>query len=135
MKLQKIYLTFFAFTLSIIALLYGIMPQWFANTFLGLNHVIPTDASHILRAVSGLYLGLVGFFIYGIFEERYTNAAIIVTAIFCLGLAIGRTISMITDGLPSPILILYVLMEYSIVPLAYMLLRYTNRQKLALQNT
>ncbi|AZQ62612.1 DUF4345 domain-containing protein [Flammeovirga pectinis] len=126
MNLKKIYLSIFAITLSVIALLYGIKPQWFTDTFLEANMIISTDAAHILRAVSGLYLALIGFFIYGIFNEKYTDAAIIVTAVFCFGLAAGRSVSILFDGVPSPLLLLYVIMEYSIVPLAYLLLKKTS---------
>ncbi|MBB6461677.1 DUF4345 domain-containing protein [Flammeovirga kamogawensis] len=125
MNLKKIYLSIFAITLSVIALLYGINPQWFTDTFLDTSMIIHTDAAHILRAVSGLYLALIGFFIYGIFDEKYTDAAIVITAVFCFGLASGRSVSILFDGLPSPILLLYVFMEYSIVPIAYLLLKKT----------
>ncbi|NME71656.1 DUF4345 domain-containing protein [Flammeovirga aprica] len=128
MNLKKIYLTFFSVTLSIIALMYGIQPQWFASMFLE-NSSITTDASHVLRAVSGLYLSLILFFVYGIFNSKYTDTAIIVTAIFCLGLALGRTFSIVLDGVPSPILVVYVLMEYAILPVAYLLLKKSNIEK------
>lgn len=44
-------------TVSIIPLLYGISPLWFARTFLDVNEV-SVDFAHILRAVMCLYLGL-----------------------------------------------------------------------------
>lgn len=128
MNLKKIYLSFFVVILSIIALLYGIKPQWFADTFLVVNSNIATDASHILRAISGLYLALIGFFVYGIYKEKYRDAAIIVTAVFCFGLAFGRTVSILFDGLPSPILLLYVFMEYAIIPIVYLLITRVKNQ-------
>ncbi|MBD0404260.1 DUF4345 domain-containing protein [Flammeovirga sp. EKP202] len=134
MNLKQIYLAFFSITLSIIALMYGVQPNWFAVMFLE-NASITTNASHVLRAVSGLYLSLLTFFVYGIVNPKYTDTAIVITAIFCLGLAMGRTVSILFDGLPSPILLVYVGMEYAIVPIAYFLLKKDKlHQKLKFEN-
>ncbi len=57
MKIKKCFLLFAFLAVSIIALLYGVSPQWFAQTFLNV-HVIPLDFAHILRAVMCLYLAL-----------------------------------------------------------------------------
>lgn len=42
---------------SIIALLYGVSPDWFASTFLGIAN-LDLNFAHILRAVMCLYLAL-----------------------------------------------------------------------------
>ena len=47
----------------VIALLYGIDPQWFAKTFLGVTD-LSVNFAHILRAVMCLYLAFGGFWLY-----------------------------------------------------------------------
>jgi hypothetical protein len=50
--IKKYYLLFAFAAVSVIALLYGISPRWFANTFLDIPE-IPLDFAHILSDVSG----------------------------------------------------------------------------------
>ncbi|OHX66035.1 DUF4345 domain-containing protein [Flammeovirga pacifica] len=130
MNLKKAYLLFFATTLSVIALLYGIVPNWFTHTFLSSTTYITTDAAHILRAVTGLYLTLVGWVYYSAITNKHMDATIFVTGLFCGGLGIGRLLSIIVDGVPSPLLVLYVIMEFAIVPIVYLLLNKTSNLSL-----
>ena len=123
MDLKKILLVIAFLTISVIALLYGVSPQWFFESFL-LSPVAPSvDQSHILRAVMTLYLGLGLFWLYCAFCDSYRDAGIDVLAVFCAGLVAGRILSVIVDGVPSTILIVYILMELSLVPVCIWLLR------------
>ena len=71
MKVKKYFLIFAFVTVSTIALLYGISPKWFVQTFLGLNE-LDLNIAHILRAVMGLYLSLGIFWLYSAFRApRY----------------------------------------------------------------
>ena len=81
------------------------------------------DQSHILRAVMMLYIALGLFWLYSAFSDRYRDAGVIVLAVFCGGLVAGRILSVIVDGIPSPLLILYIFMELSIVPVCIWLMR------------
>ncbi len=103
---------------SIIALLYGISPAWFAHRFLGITE-LSMNVAHILRAVMGLYLGLGLFWLCAAFSDKHRNTAVLTTIIFAGGLAIGRIISFITDGQPAPLLIIYLILEIMLVPVAY----------------
>jgi hypothetical protein len=49
----------------------------------------------------GLYLGMVAFWVIGIFKPSYWRSATISNVIFMIGLALGRIISLIIDGIPS----------------------------------
>jgi hypothetical protein len=122
MKIKKYFLIFAFFVVSIIALLYGISPQWFAFTFLGFAE-LDLDLVHILRAVMCLYLALGLFWIFSAFSDKYRNTAVLTTVIFASGLVIGRIISFFADGQPSPILVIYMIMEFLLVPLAYWIFR------------
>lgn len=116
MQIKKYFLIFAFVAVGAIALLYGVSPAWFAQTFLG---VAPLDASlaHILRAVMGLYLALGLFWLYAAFHDGYRNVAVLTTVIFCAGLVSGRLVSLLVDGRPAPLLLLYVFMEFALVPL------------------
>jgi len=118
MIIKKYYLIFAFSVVAIIALLYGVSPQWFAQTFLDVPD-ISLDIAHILRAVMCLYLALGLFWLYAAFNDIYRNVAVLTTMIFAGGLVTGRIISLFTDGQPSGILMLYVVMEFALVPVAY----------------
>ena len=126
MQLKKVLLVLSFATVCIIALLYGISPQWFFDTFLVTSQKPSIDQSHILRAVMMLYIALGFFWLYCAFSDRYRDAGIIVVAVFCGGLVAGRILSVIVDGIPSPILILYIFMELSLVPVCIWLMRRDN---------
>lgn len=121
--LKKGVLIFSFITITIIALLYGVSPQWFFSTLLVNAQVPNIDQSHILRAVMMLYIALGLFWLYSAFNDKFRDAGIIVLALFCGGLVTGRILSVLVDGQPSPILILYIFMELSLVPVCIWLLR------------
>ena len=123
MNLKKGLLVLSFLTITVIALLYGISPAWFFDTFLEGSNSPSVDQSHILRAVMCLYLGLGLFWLYCAFSDRYRDAGIIVLAIFCGGLVTGRLISLVIDGMPSPILLVYIAMELGLVPICIWLLK------------
>ncbi|MEI8179385.1 DUF4345 domain-containing protein [Aestuariivirga sp.] len=122
MSIKKSYLIFAFCAVSAIALMYGVDPHWFARTFLGMPE-INTDLSHILRAVTGLYLALGCFWLYAAFRPDYRNVAILTTAVFAGGLVLGRFLSFALDGWPSPILVFYTVLELGLVPIALWVLR------------
>jgi hypothetical protein len=126
MQLKKVLLVLSFVTICFIAALYGISPQWFFDTFLVTSQMPSIDQSHILRAVMMLYVALGVFWLYCAFSDRYRDAGIIVLAVFCGGLVAGRILSVIIDGIPSPILILYIFMELSLVPVCIWLMRRDN---------
>lgn len=118
MQMKKAYLILVFATVSIIALLYGISPVWFASTFLGVTD-LSLNFVHILRAVTCLYLALACFWLLSAFSDTHRNTAILTTILFAGGLVIGRLVSFIVDGQPAPLLMIYAAMEFAIVPIAY----------------
>jgi hypothetical protein len=116
MQLKKYYLVFASVAVAVIALLYGVSPNWFGKIFLD---VAPLDVSlsHILRAVMGLYLALGLFWLYAAFNDALRGPAVLTTVIFCAGLVSGRFLSLAIDGRPAPLLILYVFIELAMVPI------------------
>jgi hypothetical protein len=126
MQVKKAYLTMAFVAVTIIALLYGISPTWFAATFLGITGLNP-NVAHILRAVMGLYLALAAFWLYSAFNDKYRNTAVLTTILFAGGLAAGRCLSLIVDGQPAPVLLIYVAMEFAVVPIGYWVFRLPER--------
>lgn len=122
MKIKKYFLILAFSMVSIIALLYGVSPQWFARIFLGIADP-GVDIAHILRAVMCLYLALGLFWLFSAFSDKYRNTAVLTTMIFAGGLVIGRIISFFADGQPSPLLVLYIVLEFVLVPVAYLVFR------------
>ena len=121
-SIKKYFLIFACVVVSIIAILYGISPAWFAKTFLNIPEM-SVDFAHLLRAITGLYLGLGLFWLVSAFNDRHRNAAVLTTAIFAGGLVSGRLISLLADGRPSPILVVYIALELSLIPVAVWVFR------------
>ena len=121
-SIKKYFLIIAFVVVSIIAILYGISPAWFAKTFLNIP-AMSVDFAHILRAVTGLYLGLGLFWLFAAFNDRHRNTAVLTTAIFAGGLVSGRLISLLADGRPSPILLVYIALEFLLIPVAVWVFR------------
>jgi len=64
-----------------------------------------------MRAVMGLYLGMVVFWLCGAFSRSMAAPALAACAVFMLGLATGRMLSFILDGLPHWLLVVYAALE------------------------
>ena len=122
MKIKKYFLMIAFVAVSIIALLYGVSPGWFAQTFLNVPEM-PLDFAHILRAVMCLYLALGLFWLFSAFSDKYRNAAVLTTVVFAGGLVTGRLISLFADGQPSPILVVYIALEFVLVPIGLWVFR------------
>lgn len=117
MKIKKAFLIFAFAIVSIIALLYGVSPQWFSRTLLDIPQ-LESNIAHILRAVMGLYLALGAFWLYAAFNDRYRNFAVLSVAVFSGGLLLGRILSLFVEGQPAPLLIFYVGAEFVLTPIA-----------------
>jgi len=106
----RFYLLFSAAGLFVIALGYGIDPA--AILPMALNVTVEgIDLTHIFRAVMGLYLAMIVLWILGAFRASLTKAAVIAEVTFMFGLAAGRALSIIIDGMPSVLLVNYAVLE------------------------
>ncbi len=121
-NIKKNFLLFAFVAVIPIALAYGVSPDWFASTFLGIDK-LDINIAHILRAIMGLYLALGVFWLYAAFHQAYRNSALLTVILFTAGLASGRTISYFADGEPQPLLVLYIGLELVLVPIAYWVFR------------
>jgi hypothetical protein len=105
-SLTRFYLIFSAAGLFGVALSYGVAPAVVLPKVLDLA-VEGTDLTHIFRAIMGLYLGMIVLWVVGAFRPSFTRAAVIAEIFFMIGLALGRMVSIVVDGMPSVVLIGY----------------------------
>jgi hypothetical protein len=126
MQTKRAYLIMVSIAVTIFALLGGVSPTWYAVTFLHITDLNP-DVAHILRAVTGLYLALVAFWLYSAFSHKYRNTAVLTTVLFAGGLAAGRCVSLVLDGQPTPLLLIYGAMEFAVAIIGYRVLKVPER--------
>lgn len=118
MDLKRGFLGLAFVMVSVIALLYGVDPYWFAGAFLGVED-LSLGFAHILRAVMCLYLALGLFWLFCAVRNVHKDIAVLTTIIFAGGLFIGRLLSFAVDGQPAPLLVFYAVLEGGIVPVAW----------------
>jgi hypothetical protein len=122
MHAKKYLLLISASTILVVGSLYGVSPQWFAKTFLGVSP-LDVNFAHILRAMMCLYLGFALFWLVAAFSAKYRNAAVLTVMLFPAGLVIGRIVSVLVDGQPSFLLLAYLFAELIQAPVAYWVFR------------
>jgi len=107
---SRAFLIFCAVGLVPIALGYGAKPSVSLDALFGIT-VDTVNLTHIMRAVMGLYLGMVIFWLWGAFRPSLTGPALAGCAVFMLGLAAGRILSFLVDGMPHWLLVVYAVLE------------------------
>ena len=119
---SRTFLLFCAAGLVPIALGYGAQPATSLEALFGIK-VDTTNLTHIMRAVMGLYFGMVVIWVWGAFNARLTAPALVSCAVFMLGLAAGRVLSFVIDGMPHWLLVVYAVLEIVLGSIAIALLR------------
>lgn len=108
--MMRFFLLFMAVLIVPIALSYGIDPAAVLPKFLNIE-VVGTDQTQIFRALMCLYLGASIFWAIAAFKPEWRRVAVIWAVFFALSLAVGRVISIVVDGPPSPLLDVYLGLE------------------------
>jgi hypothetical protein len=108
----RFYLIFSAVGLFVIALSYGVAPAAVLPRVLDLT-VEGTDLTHIFRAIMGLYFGMIVLWLLGAFRSNLTRVAVTAEVVFMIGLGFGRAVSIVVDGVPSILLVVYTVLEFS----------------------
>ena len=109
-RLQKIVLAVAAIGLVPIALGYGFMPEKTLTPLYGFD-VDNVNLKHIMRAIMGLYFGQVIIWLMGFSNPNLRRPAMFCLVVFMLGLAGGRILSLIVDGVPHWLLVVYLILE------------------------
>lgn len=121
MNVRQVFLFIIAIGLLPIALSYGLIPQKSMSYLYDIS-ISDINSIHIFRAVMCLYLALALFWIIGAFKVQVRQAALYSLIVFMLGLAVGRILSLIIDGMPHWLLGVYLVMEISFGTLGMLLL-------------
>jgi len=97
---KNLHLIISAIIITIVSLVYGLSPNNILPKFFNIE-VESIDLKHSFRATMGLYFGMIVLWIIGIFRPRQWRTATMSNVFFMIGLAFGRTISLVLDGIPS----------------------------------
>jgi hypothetical protein len=109
-KLMRLFLLGSALLIVPIALNYGLVPSKTLPMFLTMPD-LSTDQTHIYRGVMCLYLGVGLFWAVSAFNPDWQRVAVITVIGFAWSIAAGRAISLVVDGQPSPLLLIYLGIE------------------------
>jgi hypothetical protein len=107
---QKLLLIIAAIGLTPIALGYGFMPEKTLTPLYGFS-VDNVNLTHIFRAVMGLYFGQIIIWFLGATKEALRKPAMYCLVVFMLGLAGGRILSLLVDGIAHWLLMVYLILE------------------------
>jgi len=108
--MTRLYLNLTAGGVALVALGYALAPHTAVGSLLTVSFD-NIDQIHIFRAMMGLYLGLVAFWFFCASRPAYSRAGVLSAVLFMPGLASGRIVSMVIDGMPSPFLTAATLVE------------------------
>ena len=98
---KNLHLLVSSFLILIIGLTYGAFPAEILHKLFDFK-VETTDLKQVFRATMGLYLSMVFLWTVGVFKPKFWITATISNIVFMGGLAIGRLLSFLFDGVPSP---------------------------------
>ena len=122
MTKESIFLLFISLGVFPAALGYGLNPKDFLPILYGIE-VADNNLSNIFRAIMGLYIGCVLLWIFGAFNKSLTIPALWCMFIFMIGIGLGRALSLILDGMPDMIFILFMFFEFVAAGITFYLLR------------
>ena len=126
MNIRQTFLLITAIGLFPIALSYGLIPQKSLSYLFDIT-VSDPNSIHIFRAVMGLYLALVIFWFIGAFKIQLRQAALYSLVVFMFGLAAGRILSLIIDGMPHWLLAVYLVLELVFGVLGILLIKKSDK--------
>jgi Domain of unknown function (DUF4345) len=122
MKMKNLHLILSTIILIPVALGYGITPKTVLPILLNIR-LDTVDMFNICRAIMVLYLAMSALFLMGIFNKKYWFTATITNIFLMGGLALGRILSLVLDGMPSPIFLWGTLGEMVLAVFAFYQLR------------
>ena len=120
--MARLYLLVSAAGLTAVALSYGVAPATILPQLLDIT-VEGTDLTHVFRAIMGLYLGMIVLWVLGAFRPSLTRPAVIAEIAFMSGLAVGRVLSIVVDGMPSIALLGYTGVEIAMAAWGMLVLK------------
>ena len=120
MNKESLFLVVAAMGLTPVALAYGLVPEVTVPLLYKVD-VETVNITHILRAIMGLYLAMIVFWLLGAAKPALRFAALCSIVVFMGGLAVGRAASLLLDGMPEPLLFTYMVLEIGFALAGYRL--------------
>ena len=109
-----------------VGLSYGLAPAVTLPWLFGID-ATGTESQHVFRAIAGLYLAMGCFWIAAAAMPDLRRPALWSLLVFMAGLALGRLVSILVDGWPHPLLIVYLAIESVAAALVILMLRMAPR--------
>jgi len=110
---QRLFLLAMGLGLVPVALSYGVIPEQSLPFLYSISDPdLPTR--HIFRAVMGLYLGMICFWLAGALRSELRIPALWSVFVFVTGIGLGRLLSVGLDGWPQPLLVFYLFAEFAL---------------------
>jgi hypothetical protein len=106
---SKYFLIVISIIIILIAFSYGLLPKTILPAVYDFE-ITQISPTHIMRAIMGLYIAVAAHWLYNTYKKRY-NVAYGSLLVFMYGLAAGRVISLIADGIPHWMFIFYMVCE------------------------
>tara|TARA_B100000035_G_scaffold139660_1_gene119006 strand:- start:1199 stop:1576 length:378 start_codon:yes stop_codon:yes gene_type:complete len=122
MTKESYFLLFISLGVFPAALGYGLNPTEFLPVLYGIE-VAENNLSNIFRAIMGLYIGCVLLWVFGAFIKSLTIPALWCMFVFMLGIGLGRALSLILDGMPDMIFVLFMFFEFVAAGITFYLLK------------
>jgi len=122
MSKESIFLLLAAVGLAPIALSYGASPEASLSLLYDID-AGDVNSRHIFRAVMGLYLAQIVFWVCGARSDSLKLPALWSLTVFMLGLAAGRALSLMIDGMPHPLLAVFLVLEIGFGVVGFMMIR------------
>ena len=97
---RNLHLAIASLAIGLVGLSYGLCPSMVLPLLFDFK-VEGVDLNHVFRAMMGLYLGFATYWAIGIFKVEHWQHATLSSIVFMGGLAFGRMVSIIVDGIPS----------------------------------
>ena len=101
LKPYNLHLTISILIVMTVAFIYGFSPEFCFDI-----KVKTSDEHTVFKAIMGVYIAFSFLWFFGITNKKFWQTATISNFLFMFGLAIGRTISLVLDGIPSTIFLL-----------------------------
>ena len=125
MKLKSVVLLSASIGIGFIGLGYLISPQFMYGLY-GIDLETVNEANMVRSAYGGLFLGLAVLFFLGVRRYQLATPALIALLTSMAGFAVGRVVSVIVDGMPSPLILSLIVFETIYAVLAAYLLSAKN---------
>ena len=110
MQIRNLHLGIASLIITLVGLSYGLCPSLVLPLLFDFK-VERIDLSHVFRAMMGLYLSFATYWIIGIFKFEHWRNATLSNIIFMGGLAFGRMLSILVDGIPSVLFLIGTIIE------------------------